>query len=124
MARILIVEDTPDFRRMMLDILEAAGHEVAEAENGNAAVARMENDNFDLVVTDVLMPELDGIELIRALSSKGWKLPVLAVSGGGRNLPAAVSLALTEAAGAHRVLFKPFRAAELLSVIDELLANR
>ena len=124
MARILIVEDTPDFRQMMVDVLEAAGHEVDEAENGNAAIVRMGKGGFDLIVTDVLMPESDGIELIRALGRKGWKIPVLAVSGGGRNLPAAVSLALTEAAGAHRTLFKPFRAAELVSVVEELLASR
>jgi DNA-binding response OmpR family regulator len=124
MARILIVEDTPDFRQMMADVLHTAGHEVAVAENGKVAVEQMEAGSFDLVVTDVLMPESDGIELIRTLARKGWALPVLAVSGGGRNLPAAVSLALTEAVGAHRILFKPFRAAELLAVVDELLARR
>lgn len=124
MARILIVEDTPDFRQMMANILQTAGHEVAEAENGNAAVDRLEGARFDLLVTDVLMPESDGIELIHTLSRKGWTLPILAVSGGGRNLPAAVSLALTEAAGAHRTLYKPFRAAELLSAVNDLLAGR
>lgn len=123
MARILIVEDTPDFRQMMVEMLETAGHQVAAAENGNAALAQLERDSFDLLVTDVLMPESDGIELIRALGRKGWSLPILAVSGGGRNLPAAVSLALTEAAGAHRTLFKPFRAAELLAAVDDLLAG-
>jgi CheY-like chemotaxis protein len=123
MARILIVEDTPDFRQMMSEILQTAGHQVTEAENGNAAIDRMERAQFDLLVTDVLMPESDGIELIRTLSRKGWSLPVLAVSGGGRNLPAAVSLALTEAAGAHRTLYKPFRAAELLAAVDDLLAK-
>lgn len=123
MARILIVEDTPDFRQMMVDILHGAGHEVAEAENGKVAIDQMATASFDLVVTDVLMPESDGIELIRALTRKGWTQPVLAVSGGGRSLPAAVSLALTEAAGAHRTLYKPFRAAELLTAVNELLAG-
>ena len=121
MARILIVEDTPDFRLMMRDILETAGHDIAEAENGKAAVRQMDSASFDLLVTDVVMPESDGIELIRTLAHQGRKLPILAVSGGGRHLPAAVSLALTEAAGAHRTLFKPFRAAELLAAVDELL---
>ncbi len=124
MARILIVEDTPDFRQMMADILRTGGHEVEEAENGNSAVDRLERTRFDLLVTDVLMPESDGIELIRTLSRKGWVLPILAVSGGGSNLPAAVSLALTEAAGAHRTLYKPFRAAELISAVNDLLAGR
>lgn len=124
MARILIVEDTPDFRLMMRDILQTAGHEIEEAENGKAAIRKMEGGSFDLLVTDVLMPESDGIELIHTLAQQGRSLPILAVSGGGRNLPAAVSLALTEAAGAHRTLFKPFRAAELLAVVDELLSAR
>lgn len=121
MARILIVEDTADFRMMMRDILETAGHEIAEAENGKAAVDRMDETDFDLLVTDVVMPESDGIDLIRTLADRGRRLPILAVSGGGRHLPAAVSLALTEAAGAHRTLFKPFRAAELIAAVDELL---
>lgn len=123
MARILIVEDTPDFRQMMADILHGAGHDVAEAENGKVAIDQMATATFDLVVTDVLMPESDGIELIRALARNGWTLPVLAVSGGGHSLPAAVSLALTEAAGAHRTLYKPFRAVELLTAVNELLAK-
>lgn len=122
MARVLVVEDTPDFRQVMRDILQTAGHEVTEAENGKEAVRKMDAATFDLLVTDVLMPESDGIELIRTLARRGISLPILAVSGGGRNLPAAVSLALTEAAGAHRTLFKPFRAAELLAVVDDLLA--
>lgn len=124
MARILIVEDAPDVRQMMRDILETAGHDVVEAENGNTAVRQMESGGFDVLVTDVVMPESDGIELIRTLAEQGRKVPILAVSGGGRHLPAAVSLALTEAAGAHRTLFKPFRAAELLAAVDNLLQTR
>ncbi|GIK99458.1 MAG: response regulator [Alphaproteobacteria bacterium] len=124
MARILIVEDVPDFRLMMREILNTAGHEVAEAGNGHDAMRQMEAGRFDLLVTDVVMPESDGVELIRSLAKQGRRLPILAVSGGGHNLPAAVSLALTEAAGAHRTLFKPFRAAELLSAVDALLAAK
>lgn len=122
MARILIVEDILDFRVMMREILVSAGHEVAEAENGLAAIRQISAEKFDLLVTDVVMPESDGIELIRNMARQGKRLPILAVSGGGQNLPAAVSLALTAAAGAHRTLFKPFRAAELLAAVDELLA--
>lgn len=121
MAHILIVEDNPDFRAMMRDILLTAGHQVAEAENGLTAIRQISEGSFDLLVTDVVMPESDGIELIRNLARQGERLPILAVSGGGRNLPAAVSLALTSAAGAHRTLFKPFRASELLAAVDELL---
>lgn len=124
MARILVVEDVPDFRLMMRKILGSAGHDVVEAENGHDAMRQMDAGRFDLLVTDVVMPESDGVELIRSLTRRGERLPILAVSGGGHNLPAAVSLALTEAAGAHRTLFKPFRAAELLSAVDELLAAR
>jgi two-component system response regulator MprA len=122
MARILIVEDAPDFRLMMREILRTGGHDVVEAENGFAAIRQIDGGEFDLLVTDVLMPKADGIELIRTLARRGRNLPILAVSGGGQNLPAAVSLALTEAAGAHRTLYKPFRAAELLTAVDQLLA--
>ena len=122
MARILIVEDTPDYRLMMWEILQAAGHEIAEAENGVVAIELLNKGKYDLVVTDVVMPKSDGIELIRTLARQGINVPIVAVSGGGQHLPAAVSLALTEAAGAHRTLFKPFRAAELTATIDELLS--
>lgn len=123
MARILVVEDAPDFRLMMHEILRSGGHDVVLAANGFAAIQEIGAGEFDLLVTDVLMPRWDGIELIRALARRGRHLPIIAVSGGGPELPAAVSLALTEAAGAHRTLYKPFRAAELLGTVDQLLAG-
>lgn len=124
MARILLVEDNRQLRSMLRDLLRAAGHAVTEAENGRVAIACLRGAGFDLLVTDVLLPEADGTEVIKVAATLQDDMPIIAMSGGGRELPAVVALALTEAMGAHRALFKPFRDSELLSAVDDLLPNK
>jgi CheY-like chemotaxis protein len=124
MARILLVEDNREFRSMLRDLLRAAGHEVTEAENGRVAIACLGSARYDLLVTDVLLPEADGTEVIKVAATLHEDMPIIAMSGGGRELPAVVALALTEAVGAHRALFKPFRDTELLAAVDDLLPEK
>jgi two-component system, chemotaxis family, chemotaxis protein CheY len=123
MARILLVEDNREFRSMVRDLLRAAGHEVIEAEDGRAAIGCLSSATYGLLVTDVLLPEADGTEVIKIAGALHQGMPIIAMSGGGRELPAVVALALTEAMGAHRALFKPFRDTELLAAINELLPS-
>lgn len=123
MAKVLLVEDNDEFRSMLRAILQAAGHEVIEAEDGQTAIDHLHRTTCDLLVTDVLLPRADGTEVIKAASGVNAGIPIIAISGGGRELPAVVALALTEALGAHRVLFKPFRDTELLAAADELLSE-
>ncbi|MGH6939477.1 response regulator [Hypericibacter sp.] len=124
MARILLVEDNREFRSMLRNLLRAAGHEVTEAENGRVAIACLRSASHDLLVTDVLLPEADGTEVIKVAAALHEDIPIIAMSGGGRELPAVVALALTEAMGAHRALFKPFRDTELLAAVDDLLPDK
>lgn len=122
MAKVLVVEDVAEMRTTIRTMLESAGHTVTEAENGRAGIAILRSaEALDALVTDILMPEADGLEVIRAATDREG-LAIIAISGGGSYMPAAVSLAMSEAFGARKVLFKPFRKSELLEAIDSVLA--
>ncbi len=122
MARVLVVDDMADMRTMIRTMLESAGHSVTEAENGRIGIKALRGEEpIDVLVTDILMPEADGIEVIRAAADRPG-LGIIAISGGGSYMPAAVSLAMSEAFGARKVLFKPFRKQELLEAINAVLA--
>jgi CheY-like chemotaxis protein len=117
MARILVIEDHPSFRDTLIAMLQSADHDVLSARNGREALDILAADKFDLLVTDVLMPEVDGIEVLTALQKMPSPLPVIAISGGGA-LPASLALSLSSALGAKAVLFKPFYRQELIDAID------
>lgn len=123
MARILVVEDVREMRTTIRAMLESAGHSVIEAADGRIGIERLQSaEPIDVLVTDILMPEADGLEVIRAASRRA-DLAIIAVSGGGNYMPAAVSLAMSEAFGARKVLFKPFRKKELLDAVEAVLAT-
>lgn len=112
MARILVVEDEPDMRFLLRALLESGGHEVLEAHHGAVALERLEDSSPDLVVTDVMMPVMDGNELIRRLRSdpKTAAIPILAVTARAR---------LPEEADAY--LSKPFLPEEVLEAVVALV---
>ncbi|MFC4069944.1 response regulator [Actinoplanes subglobosus] len=115
MARVLVVDDEPDLRFLHHRVLSRAGHEVVEAGDGLAALESVRASPPDLVVTDVMMPVMGGIEFIRRLKADPATaaIPVLAVSGDWQ-------LAI-EADGA---LAKPCRTQDLLAAAEELLRKR
>lgn len=121
MARILVVDDDPILRAIAEEILSAEGHDVTEAENGRAAIAAARAQPFDLVVTDILMPEVDGLELIRQLREAGSNVRILAVSSGGKYSSKDV-LAWAKGVGADAVLHKPLQRARLIETVDLLLS--
>lgn len=121
MARILVVEDTAPVRLVIATVLEEMGHAVETAENGLVAQERMRERVYDLIVTDVLMPEADGIEVIKAARRLKPPPRVLAVSGGAPNLPAGYVLKMTEMFSADAVLYKPFLNEELEGAVITLL---
>jgi CheY-like chemotaxis protein len=115
MSRILVVDDEPDQRFLLRRIFERAGHEVLEAVNGTAALRAVGESRPDLVVTDVMMPVMDGVELIRRLRGDPAtaRIPILAAS------------ADTMLAGdADAVMPKPYSWRDLLAVADALLKER
>lgn len=122
MARLLLIDDDADVRAPLTAWLERHGHEVVEAGNGLEGLAQLERATFDVVVTDIIMPDMEGIETILRIR-KGWPdLPVIAISGGGSGEP---SQALRPASrlGAHATLRKPFRPSALGELVDRLLAG-
>ena len=108
MARILIVDDDPSFRGLMVEIL-SEDHEVLAAENGEAALALIrEESGLDLLVTDLVMPTKNGIDLIMQLRKENPRLRILAVSGGGGITGRFDYLPVARLVGANVILPKPF----------------
>lgn len=123
MANILLVDDDAAVRKTVRLLLERANHLVVEAADGRGALSCLETAQFDLVVTDLNMPEMDGIEVLMALRARGVHVPVVAISGGGR-MPKELLLKSAGALGAVTTLAKPFALSELRRVVEEALASR
>jgi CheY-like chemotaxis protein len=118
MARILVIDDSQQDRRLMAETLIAAGHEVREARDGAEGLAACRRSPPDLVITDIVMPEMEGIEMIRELPRTARHVPVLAVSDGVELYRRAARLL-----GAVASLPKPVDADELLDLLDDLLSR-
>lgn len=120
MGRILIIDDDKDVRETLGMIVRSAGHEVSTPTTGPGLRQIVAAGQYDVVVTDVLMPELDGIEVIKLVRAAKPQCPIIAISGGSPRMPASVSLKLTEAFGADVVLYKPFAKGELIEAIAQV----
>ena len=123
MANLLIVDDSGLTRSWMRAILETEGHHIAEAGNGREALTKATEDNFDLIVTDINMPELNGVELISRLRDRDADQPkILAVSAGADDLPSDIGLQAGQAIGADAILYFPCRASELVKAVGDLVS--
>lgn len=120
MASILVIDDSPPIRAAIEIMLNGAGHTVCAAPNGRDGTGLLRRRRFDLVVTDLLMPEGDGIEVIREASRVQDGIPVLAMSGGGI-LPRDRLLDMALALGAREILRKPFEEEEFLAAVERVL---
>lgn len=114
---ILIADDDDAVRQVMRIALQQAGYDVCEATNGAEAIRAMHAAPFDLIITDVLMPERDGLEMIMHVRRRNPNIKVLAISGADN----ALFLANAAGLGATQVLRKPFRVAALLALVADLL---
>ena len=124
MATILLVEDDDGVRSILHKTLVAAGYEVEDAANGDFALAAYRRQPRDLVITDLVMPEKDGLETITALRRLNPAVKIIAISGGGRTLGLGqLYLETARAIGAGRILAKPFTSAALLTAVSEVLAG-
>ena len=122
MSTVLVIEDNADFRQLVVNMLETAGYSVLSAKNGREGMKLVEAAPPDLIISDVLMPEFDGVELLRAIAkSADPRPPIIMMTGGGSGLPAASLLQISKVFGAAETLFKPFRRRELLEVVVRLL---
>ena len=120
MSRILVVDDDEALRRTLCQTLERADYDVVGAADGAAALKLYRQQPVDLVITDLIMPEREGIETILELRRLRPDLKIIAVSGGGLMAPAAY-LAPARPLGAAMALAKPFTSEEILQAVASLL---
>jgi CheY-like chemotaxis protein len=121
MGHILVVDDEPMMRHMVAAVLRHGGHTVEDAADGREAAEKIQKGKFDLVITDINMPERNGLETLINLRSEQHALPVIAMSGMESASPFYLNIA--ESLGARRTLQKPFSSAQLLSATNEVLAE-
>jgi two-component system cell cycle response regulator CpdR len=118
MSRILLAEDDNDMRRFLVKALQNAGHDVVAFDNGRSAYERIREEPFTLLLTDIVMPEMDGIELARRSTELDPDLKVMFITGF-----AAVALNPDSKAPKNaKVLSKPFHLRDLVTEIERLLA--
>jgi putative two-component system response regulator len=118
-SRILVIDDEAVVRMLVAEILETAGHDVLVAESAEQALSLLEAEEVELVVSDVVMPALSGLELLETLHARRASLPVILITGAGTY--ETLSQALTR--GAAGLVTKPFSHAELQSAVAEALAR-
>jgi CheY-like chemotaxis protein len=122
MAVILVIDDEDLMRRMVQRLLAPEGYTVLEAKNGAVGVDMVRAHAPDLVITDILMPEKEGLETIREIRAHNPAIKVIAMSGGSAGQDAPI-LHWAERLGADATLAKPFRAAELQEAVSRLLGR-
>jgi DNA-binding NtrC family response regulator len=122
MAEILVVDDSDELRGLMCDILRRAGHHVAAAADGAAATRHIRASVPELVVSDIVMPDMDGLELIMKINKEYPQMKILAVTGGGATDPG-LRLTLAKHFGAHDTLYKPFSLGDLIEKVSSLLQS-
>ena len=117
MIRILLAEDEDAMRSYLARALENAGYEVVAVDRGTAALPWLETEAFDLLLTDIVMPEMDGIELAQQCANLSPETKVMFITGF-----AAVALKASREAPHAKVLSKPFHLKQLVNEVDKLLA--
>jgi DNA-binding response OmpR family regulator len=122
MANILLVDDDAHLVKVQSVFLRRAGHTVSMAANGKEAMDLVADNDFDLVITDLIMPEKEGIETILELRRKLPKIKIVAMSGGGAWTDTRDSLAMARQLGASLTLAKPFSGEELIAAVAQVLS--
>lgn len=120
MAQILVIEDDQPLRRAWRLVLEQAGHTVLEAGDGRKGLETFKAQPIDLVITDLIMPEMEGVETIQELRRLSPQLKIIAITGGGRGSPANY-LRLAKYSGAALTFAKPIEIETLCGAVAQLL---
>ena len=122
MAHLLLIDDDDAIRDVTAEILLQAGHSVNTAPDAKTGLALHHAEQHDLIITDINMPEMDGIELIMALRHTEPRPRIIAISGGYR-FSESLFLPVAQRLGVQRAMAKPIRADELLQAVVEVLAK-
>ncbi|MBN2232893.1 MAG: response regulator [Deltaproteobacteria bacterium] len=121
MAHILIIDDDEQFRGMLTQMLEQDHHRVRAARDGDEGLRMAGHSKPELIITDILMPNMDGIELLTALARREEAPPIIAISGGRRSISAEFNLESATLMGVKATLAKPFSREQLRRAIDTAL---
>jgi len=122
MTRIMAIEDDPQVRVLLRHMLSHAGYDVVTAADGREAMKLQREKPAKLVVTDILMPEQEGLETIRQLRRDYPETQIIAISGGGE-IDGNHYLQIARGMGARKILAKPFSYAQLMEAVNELLGG-
>ncbi len=120
MAKVLVIDDDKALRDLARRMLESGGHSVIEAVDGIEGVKEFEKESPDVVVADIIMPNADGLDVIRRILDIKPKAKIIAISGGGRRLSGQTYLNHARKFGACAILEKPFAPEQILSLIDSV----
>jgi DNA-binding response OmpR family regulator len=126
MSRVLVVDDDKAVRTVIKTVLELEGFDVIVAEDGRSGIAAIQSYSFDVVIVDIFMPGMDGLETIRIFNKHAPTVPVIAISGflfRDSSIPAPDFLSMATKLGAAYSLHKPFRPKDLLRVVEACLSE-
>lgn len=122
MAHILIIDDEVDIRFILKTFFTADGHLVDTAEDGRAGMKLADLQHYDLIITDVIMPNMDGLEVITEIKRKSPESRIIVMTGGTAKVDRNLLLSTAKAMRAHRVVAKPIDLKELRTAVNEVLA--
>ena len=122
MSHILVIDDDEFFSEMLKNMLHQDGHQVMTAGDGAKALQLLTRSKPDLIITDILMPNMDGVEFIMKLSHASNATPLIAMSGGRRSITSDFNLESARLLGVRTTLKKPFAQADLRRAIQEAMA--
>jgi CheY-like chemotaxis protein len=130
MRSILVIDDEVDVRDGIKRVLERAGFSVRSIDNATDAILELKRHAADVVITDIIMPKVNGVDAIERIVREFPKVRIVAISGGGNfdvtgYQPAAITttayLAAAKRAGAHFILTKPFETRELIDAVEQVI---
>ena len=122
MYKILVIDDEESIRSLLKKAFQKKGYQVEIAENGKVGIEKFQKNPADLVITDIIMPEKEGLETIMELRGISSKVKIVAISGGLKYGPE-LNLSAAKILGADSAVCKPFDLKQLFAVADELLQN-
>ena len=123
MVTILVIEDDSEIRELYRRILEKAGYQVLEAPDGDVGIRIFREKHVDLVLTDIVMPEKEGLETIMELKREFPSARIIAMSGGGKATTSFTCLHLAKMLGADQALTKPIPRTQLLEAVEAVLGT-
>ena len=121
MARILVIDDSAVVRELLEQMLRLTGHDVAVAGNGKEGLDQLRRQQVELVITDLFMPEKEGLETIQELRRDFPNIPIIAMSG-EPGMPSLLGIA--KRFGAMKTIEKPFDRNEMMAAVEEVLKSR